>query len=140
MTAPLTYAVKARRVNSHGSEASCKAASITLDTDLAGREDAFNPAELLLAALSACMLKGIERVAPMLKFEFRSVEVQVHGVRQDVPPRMERIDCEIRADTDEPDRRLELLHENVRKYGTVFNTVAPGTLLSGVPIRASQAG
>ncbi len=140
MTTPLTYTVTARRVSAHGSEASCKAASITLDTDLAGREDAFNPAELLLAALSACMLKGIERIAPMLTFELRSVEVRVHGVRQDVPPRMERIDYEIQVDTDEPDRRLELLHENVRKYGTVFNTVAPGTQLSGVLIRASQGG
>ena len=127
-------------MNAHGSEASCKAASITLDTDLAGREDAFNPAELLLAALSACMLKGIERVAPMLEFELRSVEVRVRGVRQDVPPRMERIAYEIQVDTDEPDRRLELLHENVKKYGTVFNTVAPGTQLSGVLIRASQGG
>lgn len=139
MTAQLTYSVNARRVDAHGSVASCKAAAITLDTDLAGREDAFNPAELLLAALSACMLKGIERVAPMLKFEFRSVEVRVHGVRQDVPPRMERVDYEIRVDTDEPDRRLELLHENVRKYGTVFNTVAPGTQLRGVLIRAPLA-
>ncbi len=137
MTAPLTYTVIARRVNTHGSEASCKAASITLDTDLAGREDAFNPAELLLAALSACMLKGIERVAPMLKFELRSVEVRVHGVRQEVPPRMERIDYEIQVDTDEPDRRLELLHDNVKKYGTVFNTVAPGTHLTGTLSRVS---
>lgn len=109
-------------------------------TDLAGREDAFNPAELLLAALTACMLKGIERVAPMLTFELRSVEVRVHGVRQDVPLRMERIDCAIQVDTDEPDRRLELLHENVRKYGTVFNTVALGTHLSGVLIRAPRGG
>jgi len=42
---------------------------------------AFNPAELLLAALSACMLKSIERVMPILKFELRGVEVRVHGVR-----------------------------------------------------------
>lgn len=28
--------------------------------------------------------------------------------------------------------RLDLLHQNVRKYGTVFNTVALGTELSGV--------
>ncbi len=34
-------------------------------------------------------------------------------------------------DTDESDHRLELLHENVRKYGTVYNTVAPGTSLQG---------
>jgi len=36
------------------------------------------------------------------------------------------------VDTDEPDGRLNLLHDNVRKYGTVFDTVAPGTELSGV--------
>ena len=94
--------------------------------------EAFNPAELLLAALSACMIKGIERVTPILKFSVRGVEVHVHGVRQDVPPRMESITYEIVVDTDEPDRRLDLLHDNVRKYGTVFNTVAPGTELSGV--------
>ena len=60
----------------------------------------------------------------------------MHGVRQDVPPRMERIDYEIVVDTDEPDRRLDLLHDNVKKYGTVFNTVAPGTDLQGVLVRA----
>jgi hypothetical protein len=62
-------------------------------------------------------IKDIERVAPMLKFS-------------------ERIDNEIVVDTDEPGRRLELLHDNVKKYGTVFNTVAPGTDLTGVLARA----
>ena len=133
----MTFDVVSRRVDSHGSVAECKDATLTLDTALAGRRDALNPAELLLAALSACMIKGIERVAPMLKFSFRGVEVRVHGVRQDVPPRLERIDYEILLDTDEPDRRLELLHDNVKKYGTVFNTVAPGTVLEGVLRRAS---
>ena len=106
---------------------------------MAGNAQAFNPAELLLAALSACMLKSIERVMPILKFELRGVEVRVHGVRQDVPPRMESITYEIVVDTDEPDRRLALLHENVKKYGTVFNTVAPGTDLSGVLRRKEPA-
>ena len=78
------------------------------------------------------MIKGIERVTPILKFNLRGVEVRVHGVRQDAPPRLESIRYEIIVDTDEPDRRLDLLHENVRKYGTVFNTVAPGTELAGV--------
>jgi uncharacterized OsmC-like protein len=99
---------------------------------LAGNPDAFNPAELLLAALSACMIKGIERVVPILKFELSGVEVIVDGVRQDVPPKMESIRYEIIVDTEEPDQRLSLLHENVKKYGTVFNTVAPGTDLSGI--------
>ena len=127
----LEYSVTAERVDSRGSVARCKAASVVLDTDLAGRTDAFNPAELLLAALAACMLKGIERAAPMLHFTFRGVRVDIHGVRQDVPPRFKSISYEISVDTDEDDQRLELLHTNVRKYGTVFNTVAPGTTLQG---------
>ena len=128
----MTFDVVSVRLSAQASEARCKQATITLDTNMAGNPQAFNPAELLLAALSACMIKGIERVMPILKFELRGVEVRVHGVRQDVPPRMESINYEIIVDTDEPDPRLNLLHENVRKYGTVFNTVAPGTELTGV--------
>jgi len=132
----LEYSVSAERLDAHGSVARCKLAEVALDTDLAGRTDAFNPAELLLAALSACMLKGIERVAPVLQFSLRGARVHVHGVRQDVPPRMVSIRYEILIDTDENDQRLELLHTNVRKYGTVFNTVAPGTDLQGTLRRA----
>jgi len=58
--------------------------------------------------------------------------VRVGGVRQDVPPKMESISYEIIVDSDESEKRLELLHENVKKYGTVFNTILPGTQLSGV--------
>lgn len=137
MTTRMEFSVTARRIDADGSMAACKDASLALDTALAGRRDAFNPAELLLAALSACMIKGIERVVPMLNFALRGVEVRVHAIRQDVPPRLERIDYEILVDTDETDRRLELLHENVKKYGTVFNTVAPGTALAGVLRRVS---
>lgn len=132
----MTFHVTSRRVGAHGSLSRCKNAQISLDTDMAGNPDAFNPAELLLAALSACMIKGIERVVPILKFKLRGVQVIVDGVRQDVPPKMESIRYEIVVDTDEPDRRIDLLHDNVKKYGTVFNTVAPGTNLSGVMRRA----
>jgi len=127
----MMFHVATQRSDAHGSVAHCKDAAITLDTDMAGRADAFNPAELLLAALSACIIKGIERITPILKFELRGVEVRVDGVRQDVPPKMESITYEIIVDSDESEKRLELLHDNVKKYGTVFNTIAPGTQLGG---------
>lgn len=135
----MTFHVSAKRQDAHGSTAHCKDASLIIDTDLSGRADAFNPAELLLAALSACMIKGIERVVPILKFALRGVEVELTGVRQDVPPKMESITYIIRVDTDESDHRLELLHDNVKKFGTVFNTVAPGTVLSGVIERSASS-
>jgi uncharacterized OsmC-like protein len=127
----LEYNVVGRRIDAHGSEASTKEARIVLDTDVAGRADAFNPAELFLAALAACMIKGIERAMPMLKFHLRGVEVKLHGVRQDSPPKIISVEYELVVDTDESDHRLELLHTNVRKFGTITNTIAAATTLTG---------
>jgi uncharacterized OsmC-like protein len=132
----LEYRIHARRIDAHGGEASAKQASITLDTDVKGRSDAFNPAELFLASIAACMLKGIERAVPMLKFNLRGVEIKLHGIRQDSPPKMISVDYELIVDTDEEERRLELLHTNVRKYGTIFNTVKDATNLDGKILRA----
>jgi uncharacterized OsmC-like protein len=120
----LEYDVVAKRTDAHGSLARFKDAEVRLDTDVKGRPDTFNPAELFLAAIAACMIKGIERVVPMLRFQFRGVEVRRHGVRQDSPPFMSSISYELTVDTDEDDRRIDLLHQNVRKYGSISNAVA----------------
>jgi uncharacterized OsmC-like protein len=131
----LEYHVNARRIDSHGSEATTKDATLVLDTDMAGRPDAFNPAEMLLASLAACILKGTERVIPMLKFDLRGIEVALQGVRQDSPPKMISITYEITVDTDETEARLALLHKNLQKYGTIYNTLAGATELSGTIMR-----
>lgn len=131
----LEYHVTARRIDAHGSEARTKDAVLVLDTDLSGRPDAFNPAELFLASIAACMLKGIERVTPLLDFQLQGVTVSLQGVRQDAPPKMLSVTYEITVDTEEPDARLDLLHKNVRKYGTISNTVAEALTLSGVLVR-----
>lgn len=135
----MTFDVRSEWISHQESISYCetkgKIAKIKLDTNLDGTADAFNPAELLLAALSACIIKGIERVAPILKFSHRGVEVKVHGVRQDVPPKLESIEYQIIVDTEEDDHRLDLLHKNIKQYGTVFNTVIHGTNLSGTILR-----
>ena len=127
----LEYKVTARRIDGHGSEAVTKHALIVLDTDIEGREDAFNPAELLLASLAACILKGAERMIPMLEFSLRGIDVALQGQRQDAPPRMVRIDYQIVVDTDESDQRLDLLLRNLQKYGTISNTLAGAVELVG---------
>lgn len=127
----MTFDVRSEWISHTTSVSFCKNAKIDLDTNMEGNPDAFNPAELLMAALSACMIKGMERVAPILKFNFTGVEVKLHGIRQDVPPKMESIAYEIIVDTEEEDSRLELFHKNIKQYGTVFNTVGPGTNMTG---------
>ena len=46
----------------------------------------------------------------------------------------EFINYQIEVDTDESDSWLALLHENVKKYGAVLKTVAPGTDSSGLQV------
>lgn len=135
----LQYQMTARRLDAHGAQAATKEARILLDTDPAGRRDAFNPAELLLAAVAACMMKNIERVAPMIKFDFRDAMISLVAERQDKPPRIASISYELVVDTDEEDRRLELLHQNLRKFGTISNTVAAATKFDGTIRRGKCA-
>ena len=127
----LTYDVSLTRVDSHAGVALCKDARLPVDSDPEGRSDAFNPAELLLAALGACMLKNIERVAQMLKFALRGAHITLQGERQDVPPRMQRITYLVVIDTEESDQRLDLLHRNLQQFGTVYNTLAAATTIEG---------
>lgn len=133
----LEYRVSARRLDAHGSEATTKQATLTLDKDAHRRPNAFNPTELFLAAIAACKINGIERVAPMIHFHFDAVEVKLHGIRQDAPPMMVEVNYEMIVKTAEDDRRLERLHTNIRKYGTISNTVAMATKLQGTVRRAS---
>lgn len=127
----LEYHLSAARRDGSGSVASTRDAMVELDTSLAGRMDALNPVELLLASLAACIIKGVERSAPMLGFTFRSVEVRLRAARQDAPPLLVSIAYELIVETDESERRLELLHTNVRKYGTISNTLAAAVSLTG---------
>lgn len=128
----MEYRVTARRVDSHGSLARAKSAEVVLGTDMAGREDAFNPVELLLAALAACMIKGAERAAPLLGFSFETLEVRLVAERQDAPPKLLGIRYEMVMGSDESDARLDLMHRNILKYGTISNTLAPALALTGV--------
>jgi len=131
----LEYTIDAHRVDATGSVARVRQARIVLDTSLAGRTNAFNPAETLLAALAACIIKSAERALPMLGFELRAMSVTLHAVRSDSPPQIIAIDYVVTVDTDESDRRLALLHTNIRKYGTISNTLAGAVALEGRIVR-----
>jgi len=102
----LKYEIQAVRIDQHGSRAISKQAELIIDTDVNGLGDAFDPAELFLSAMAACILKNIERVAPMIHFDYRGVSAKFHGVRQASPPKMVSIDYDIVMDTGEKDHRL----------------------------------
>lgn len=111
--------------------AGVREALVVLDTSLAGRVDALNPVELLLASLAACIIKGVERSAPLLKFDFTGVTVSLVAERQDAPPKLTAISYELVVTTTESEHRLELLHTDVRRYGTIANTLAAAVAPTG---------
>lgn len=89
------------------------------------------PADLVTAAFAACIIKNVERMSEILPFAYRSATVEVHAERQDRPPKITRIRYAIEIDTDEPEHRVELLHRNIERHGTIFNTLASACDVSG---------
>ena len=123
--ASLSYSVHARS-QAHGS-AEIDVAGSTIDVDSGWGRDPDGlpgPAELLAAAFSACLLKNLERAGQLLDFHYERAEVDVTAVRQDSPPRFVEISYEMRIATHEPLHRIELVHKNLQKFGTVYNTLA----------------
>lgn len=131
MTGMLTFEVTADRVDASGSLVHSKHAELVIDTGMSERPDALNPVELLLAALSACMIKGIERTAGTLGIEYHSVNVALTAHRPVDEARIEDISYSIRIGTQADQAKLDLLHKNLMKFGTIYNTVKSGTKLSG---------
>ncbi len=89
------------------------------------------PAELLAGAFAACLLKNVARSSAMLPFAYESVRVEVTMHRQDAPPRFTAIEYALHLVTTEPAHRVELLHRNLQKFGTVYNTLAAVCEVSG---------
>jgi uncharacterized OsmC-like protein len=81
--------------------------------------------------LAACILKNIERFSELLPLEYEVATVEVEAERQDSPPRMTRMRYRVEIVTDEAQSRIDLLHRNIRKHGTITNTLAAACELSG---------
>jgi uncharacterized OsmC-like protein len=118
------------RINAHatsGGAAAVKAAETQIELDAgwgqapSGRP---GPAQLLAAAFAACLLKNLARAGDLLGFGYDDAHVEVVARRQDSPPKFVEITYALKVTTDEPPRRVELAHANLRKFGTVYNTLA----------------
>lgn len=137
---PKAYRVEARC--QPGGVAHVQAGDQTVQVDTGWGVDpsgAPGPAELLAGAFAACLMKNIERSSKLIGFEYSSAEIQVQARRQDAPPRFVGVEYEVRIVTDEPERRVELLHRNLRQYGTVYNTLAAVCEVRGT-VTAVQPG
>lgn len=128
---PTTYKVEARVVRPGVSAATSKLSVIEFDTS-AGQSDVLpGPADLLTMAFAACVLKNVERFSHILPFGYEEASIAVVAERQETPPKMTRITYSLQLTTDEAEHRVELLHRNIRRYGTIYNTLAATCDVSG---------
>lgn len=109
----------------------CNTTDIKADTGAISDGYRPGPAELLCASLAACLLKNIERYSELLPFTYEVASIEVEAERQDVPAKIIRMTYRIEIITDEPRSRVELLHRNIRKFGTITNTLADACDLDG---------
>ncbi|HEX6336379.1 MAG TPA: OsmC family protein [Jiangellaceae bacterium] len=130
--APTEYRISAHSTS--GGAAAVKAADTQIELDAAWGQAPSGlpgPAQLLAAAFAACLLKNLARAGDLLGFGYDDAHVGVVARRQDSPPKFVEITYSIRVTTDEPPRRVELAHANLRKFGTVYNTLAAACEVHG---------
>ncbi len=129
-----TNTYTARGFNTPGGDAKVETLRATIEFDGSrGMGDAVpGPAHLLAGSLAACLLKNVERFHHMLPFEYSEASAEIELERRDSPPAIIRASYVLVVHTEEPPGRCELLHKNIRTYGTITNTMAEACELEGV--------
>lgn len=140
VTAVCAYRTVARSTRGGAGTVTARRRSIEFDAS-AGQSDILpGPADLLAAAFAACVLKSVERFSHLLPFRYERATVEVTAEREDSPPRMTAVRYVLHVATDEPADRIELLHGNVRRYGTVVNTLDGACDVAGEIVAVAPEG
>jgi len=127
----LSYKIKAESLKGGIATSEANNSYIPFDASAGRKENLPNPAELLLSALAACMLKNVERFSKILKFDYEKATVEINGVRTDTPPSMEKISYTLKIQSTMDEKKSNLLHKNILKFGTITNTLAKSSELKG---------
>ena len=124
-----TQTYKATGTLRAGGEGSLDAHGLSTPFDgTAGRLEALpGPADVLCA----CILKNVERFSHILPFACESATITVTAYREEPPPHVARMTYELELVTAEPASRVELLHRNIQKFGTITNTLSKACEVTG---------
>jgi len=127
----MTYKIESKFIEKGISSFDLGAEVLTVDVSKARDENLPGPAELLLTALSSCILKNIERFSEILKFNYEDVRIEMQAERRESPPKFIEIRYIVFLKTTEDQHRIDLLHKNIKKFGTVYNSISEETNIIG---------
>ena len=126
------YLINAESIAGGEATAYVKESSVKFDAASEDKGILPNPAELLLMSFSACVLKNVERYSQRLHLPYRKAKVTVKGYRTDVPPVITKIEYVLEIDTDVEDKKLNVWHKNILKFGTITNTMIRAAEVNGI--------
>lgn len=136
----MSYRVEACTVEPGVSEVHAKEQFFQFDSGAEPSLTRMGPAELLCAAFAACVLKNVSRFSGILPFRYAGASIEVVAEREGEPPRIARIQYVLHLKTDEPPQRVELLRYNIETFGTIYNTLAASTEVSGTVVADRPTG
>lgn len=126
----MEYFVKGKSLSSGQADFSVRQSAVSFG--ISGDEKELpNPAELLLGAFAACCLKNVERFSKILKFDYETAQIEVKAERQNVPSKITDIHYIIQIKSDDKRLSTRLLHKNIEKHGTIYNTLKATCTISG---------
>lgn len=102
---------------------------LTLNIKKGSGQAGFNAVETVMAALGACLLTNVQALSDKMRLQIENAQVEIFAERKDEPPALTQLSYRLILKSNEPQEKLEQLHELCLKWGTVTNT-----LINGVPI------
>lgn len=131
MSEILNFSLSATRLSSQQSVATSHGVELNLDTSVTGNPEALTPIELLLSAQAACFIKGVERFAEKLNFEFSDVSVSLSAQRPSEQATISGLQYLVEIKTNESDDRVALIAKNLLRHGTIYNVLSSTVPMTG---------
>lgn len=109
--------------SSHNDEGTIKSGENNIEFGVTKQSKLPSPADLLVSAFAACCLKNIERFSEFMHFTYTHADISVDANRLDKPPMINKITYSITVFSEDEQINVDLLHRNLQKFGTIYNTL-----------------
>lgn len=119
----LNYHVNVTTQDGSHALAEARGHQLTLKVKKGSGAAGFNAAEILLAALGACILTNVNAIGEKMRLQIDEARLEFDAERRDEPPALTEIRYRLILKSPEPREKLEELHQLCLKWGTVTNTV-----------------
>lgn len=126
----MKYSIKAHSLAKAHAVVDIRNFQVLIGTSTEADNQLPNPAELLLTSLAACILKNVERLSTLQKFEYTKSSIEVSSIRETSPTRLEDIEYQLSIYCEEK-LNIDLLRRNIEEHGTIYNTIKKSANISG---------